>query len=58
MKADGEAQKIHRITYKQTVKVKLATFYSSSMALGMVEFLLDAFSIGRLVIWLGTFEVR
>lgn len=38
LKADGEAQKILRITYEQPVKVKLATFHSFLRLWGFVEF--------------------
>lgn len=39
LKADGEAQKILRITCKQLVKVKkLATFYSFLRLGGLLEF--------------------
>lgn len=38
LKADGEAQKILRITYKQPVKVKLATFYSFLHLWGLLGF--------------------
>ena len=54
----GKLRKFTALLTNSWLKVKLATFYSPSMPLGMVEILLDAFSIGRLVIWLGTFEVR